>query len=73
MTIQSITDGAPHVGFSLADAVTSILERCSVRLAAWRRYRKVRAELLEYSEPQLAELGIRDADIDFVAEDASRG
>jgi uncharacterized protein YjiS (DUF1127 family) len=73
MTIQSVTDRAPPVGFNLADAVTLILERCSARLAARRLRRKVRAELLAYSEKQLAELGIREADIDFVAEDASHG
>jgi len=71
MTIQSITDGGAHAGFNLADAVTSILERCSARLTARRRYQRIRAELLEYSEQQLAELGIREADIDFVADDAS--
>ena len=71
MTIQSVTDGRAHAGFNLADAVTSILERCSARLAARRRRRTVRAELREYSEQQLAELGIREADIDFVAEHAS--
>jgi uncharacterized protein YjiS (DUF1127 family) len=71
MTIQSVTDRAPHVGFNLADAVTSILERCFARLAARRLRQTVRAELLEYSEQQLTELGIREADIDFVAEDAS--
>jgi uncharacterized protein YjiS (DUF1127 family) len=71
MTIQSITAGAPNVGFNLADAVTSFLEHCTVRLAARRRYRQVRSELLGYSPQQLAELGIREADIDFVADDAS--
>jgi len=71
MTIQGVSDGRAHAGFNLADAVGSILDRCAALLAARRRRRTVRAELLEYSEQQLAELGIRGADIDFVAEDAS--
>ena len=73
MTIQSFAAGASQSGWSLADAVTPLRERFSARRAARRRYRAVRAELLGYSPEQLAELGISEADIDFVAEDASRG
>ena len=73
MTIQSFAVGTPQSGWSLADAVTSLRERFSAHWAARRRYRTVRAELLGYSPQQLAELGISEADIDFVAEDASRG
>jgi uncharacterized protein YjiS (DUF1127 family) len=47
-------------------------DRFSAHWTAWRRYRTVRAELLDYSPQQLAELGISDADVEFVAEDAAR-
>lgn len=72
MTIQGLAAGAPQGGWNLADALTSFEERLSARRAARRRYRTVRAELLGYSPQQLAELGISEADIGFVAESASR-
>ena len=73
MTIQSFAAGTSERRWSRADAATSLRERFSAHSAARRRYRTVRAELLGYSPLQLAELGISEADIDFVAEDASRG
>ena len=73
MTIQSFAAGTSQSGWSLADAVTSLRERFSAHSAARRRYRTVRAELLGYSPQQLAELGISEADIDFVTEDGWRG
>ena len=72
MTIQSFAAGTSEGGWSLVDAVTSLRERFSAHREARRRYRTVRAELLDYSPQQLVELGISEADIDFVAEDASR-
>jgi uncharacterized protein YjiS (DUF1127 family) len=71
MTIQSFAADTLHNGWSFAEAVRSIRERFSGNWAAWRRYRTVRAELLDYSPQQLVELGISEADVDFVAEDAS--
>ena len=38
--------------------------------SARRRAHTVRAELRDYSPQQLAELGIREADIDWIAEEA---
>jgi hypothetical protein len=72
MTIHSFTADTLHNGFSLVEPVMSIIEAISSRLAARRRYRVVRAELESYAPDQLVELGICDADIDFVAEDAAR-
>jgi hypothetical protein len=72
MTIPSFTAETLHNGFSLVEPVMSIVETISSRLAARRRYRVVRAELEGYAPDQLAELGIRDADIELVAEDAAR-
>jgi len=68
MSIQSFTADTLNNGWNLAEAAGSIIERYSVRLAAWRHYRTVRAELRDYSPQQLAELGISEADIDFIAE-----
>ena len=73
MTIQSFAADTGHNSWSLTEAVTSMRERFSARWTARRRYRTVRAELLEYSPQQLPELGVSEADVDFVAEDASRG
>jgi hypothetical protein len=71
MTIHSSTADTLHdTGVNLADRVMSIIEAISSHLAARRCYRTVRTELEDYS-PQLAELGITDADIDIVAEDAA--
>lgn len=72
MTIQGLTADTLHNASSLAEPVMSIIETISSRLAVRRRYRTVRAELEDYAPEQLAELGIRDADIDLVAEDAAR-
>ena len=73
MTIHSFTADTPHgTGVNPVDLVMSIIETISRRLAARRRVRTVRAEIEDYAPDQLAELGIRDADIDFVAEDAAR-
>jgi hypothetical protein len=72
MTIQSFTADALHSRFNLAEPVTSIIEAFLARLAARRRYRTVRAELEDYAPEQLLELGISEADIDLVAEDAAR-
>jgi uncharacterized protein YjiS (DUF1127 family) len=41
--------------------------------AFWRRYQALRHELFDYSTQQLVELGISEADLDFVTENASRG
>lgn len=71
MTIQSFAADTLHNGFSLAEPVMSIIETISSRLAARRRFRTVRAELEGYAPHQLGELGISDADIDFVSEDAA--
>ena len=71
MTIHSFTADTLHSGWTFGDAVRSIREGFSARLAAWRRYRTVRAELLDYSPQQLVELGISEADVDFIAENAS--
>jgi uncharacterized protein YjiS (DUF1127 family) len=71
MTVQSFTAESSR-GFGIGEAVKSIMDGLSARIAARRRYRRVRAELLDYSPQQLAELGISQADVDFVAEDASR-
>ncbi len=73
MSIQSFSADTLNSGWSLAEGTGSIIERVSTRWAAWRRYRTVRAELLDYSPQQLAELGISDADIDFIAADPYRG
>jgi uncharacterized protein YjiS (DUF1127 family) len=73
MSIQSFTADTPNNGWNLAEAAGSIIERVSTRWAAWRRYRTVRAELLDYSPQQIAELGISKADIDFIAEGEYRG
>ena len=72
MTIHSFTAGTLHSGFNLAEPVMSFVDAFSARLAARRRYRTVRAELEDYAPEQLAELGISDADIDLVAEEAAR-
>ena len=72
MSIQSFTADTLHGRFNFAEPVMSIIEAFSARIAARRRYRTVRAELEEYAPEQLAELGISDADIDLVAEDAAR-
>jgi len=71
MTIHSFTADTSR-GFAIGEAVRSIMEGLSARVAARRRYRRVRAELLNYSPQQLGELGISEADIEFVAEDTSR-
>jgi uncharacterized protein YjiS (DUF1127 family) len=72
MTIHSSTADTLHdTGVNLADRVMSLIEAISSHLAARRRYRTVRTELEDYSPEQLAELGITDADIDIVAEDAA--
>jgi uncharacterized protein YjiS (DUF1127 family) len=71
MTIQSFATDTLQNGWSFAEAVRSMRERFSANWTARRRYRTVRAELLDYSPRQLAELGISEADVDFVAEDAS--
>ena len=71
MTIHSFTADTLHSGWTIGDAVRSFFEDFSARLAAKRRYRAVRAELLDYSPQQLVELGISEADVDFIAEDAA--
>lgn len=72
MTIQSFTLDTPPGIWSIAEALRSTRDRFSVKWTARRRFRAVRDELLDYSPQQLAELGIRGADVDFVAEDAAR-
>jgi uncharacterized protein YjiS (DUF1127 family) len=72
MTIQSFTADTLHSRFNIAETVHSMIEAVSARLAARRRFCTVRTELEDYTPEQLAELGIRDADIDLVAEDAAR-
>lgn len=71
MTTQSFAADRLHNGFSPTEPLMAIIETISRRLAARRRFRTVRAELEGYAPDQLAELGIRDADIEFVAEDAA--
>ncbi len=72
MSIQSFTADTLNNRWNLAEAAGSIFDRYVARWAAWRRYRTVRAELLDYSPRQLAELGISEADIDFIAEGPHR-
>jgi uncharacterized protein YjiS (DUF1127 family) len=72
MSIQSFAADALHGRFNIAEPVISIIEALSAHLAARRRFRAVRTELEDYTPEQLAELGISDADIDLVAEDAAR-
>jgi uncharacterized protein YjiS (DUF1127 family) len=72
MTFQSIPAGRLPQHLSLAEHVIALIDALSACLAAHRRYRKLRAELLDYSPEQLAELAIRDADIEFVARAAAR-
>jgi len=72
MTFQSFTAGRLQRHLTLAEHVIALIDAVSARLAAHRRYRRVRAELLDYSPEQLAELAIRDADIEFVARAAAR-
>jgi len=72
MTMNSLAGDSLHSGRTISDAVRATHERFSARLVAWRRYRKMRAELLQYSASELTELGISAADVDFIAEDASR-
>lgn len=52
----------------IADAVARLGHSLAVR----RQARTVRNELLEYAPHELAELGISQADVDVVAEDAVR-
>ena len=73
MTIHSFTADSLPSGWPFADALRSILDSFSARRTARQRYRALRAELLDYSPQQLAELGISEADVDFIAEDGSRG
>ena len=72
MSIQSFTADTLSNGWNLAEVAGSIMERLSTRWAARMRRRTVRNELLDYSPQQLAELGISEDDIDFVAEDFYR-
>ena len=72
MTINSLAADSWHSGRTIGDLVRATHERFSARLVAWRRYRKMRAELLQYSASELTELGISAADVDFIAEDALR-
>jgi uncharacterized protein YjiS (DUF1127 family) len=72
-TIDGLAAGSLQKAQTVTDAVRSIRRRFAARLAARRRYRTVRAELLQYSAQQLAELGISAADIDFVAGSDSLG
>lgn len=67
MTIQSFILDTPQGAWSVAEALRSARERFSAKWTARRRFRTVRDELLDYSPQQLAELGIRRADVDFVA------
>ena len=73
MSIQSFTADTQNDGWNLAEVAGSIMERLSTRWAVLIRRRTVRNELLDYSAQQLAELGITEADIDFIAEDTYRG
>jgi uncharacterized protein YjiS (DUF1127 family) len=43
------------------------------KFAAWRRYRVSVRELSRLSDRELADLGIRRGDIEFVAREARRG
>ena len=72
MTIHSFTADTLHTGSNLAETAMSFVDAIYARLAARRRYQTAKAELLDYSTEQLAELGISDADIELVAEDAAR-
>jgi uncharacterized protein YjiS (DUF1127 family) len=42
------------------------------RFRRWRKYQTVAAELRQYSANEIVELGISEADIDYVAGDAAR-
>jgi uncharacterized protein YjiS (DUF1127 family) len=72
MTINSLAADSLHGGRTISEAVRAIHERFCARLVARRRYRKMRAELRQYSATELTELGISAADVDFIAENASR-
>jgi hypothetical protein len=72
MTLQSFTAGPSDKGFDVVEQVLSFVDAARARLAARRRYLAVKAELLDYAPAQLAELGISDADIERVAEDAAQ-
>ena len=71
MTFHSFTAADLHGGRTIGEELRLIFKGFSARLTASRRYRTVRAELLDYSPQQLAELGIRKADVNFIAEDAA--
>jgi uncharacterized protein YjiS (DUF1127 family) len=72
MTINSLAADSLHSGRTISDAVRGVYEGLSAHFAARRRYHKMRAELLQYSASELTELGISAADVDFLAERASR-
>ena len=72
MAINSLAADSLRSRRTISDAVTAICERVSGRVASRRRYHNVRAELLQYSAQELVELGISAADVDFIAEEASR-
>ena len=67
MALLDSTLNPRHPLESLNGAVITGLRIVSSWIAARRHYRTVRNELLEYSPQELAELGIRDEEIDFVA------
>jgi uncharacterized protein YjiS (DUF1127 family) len=71
MAINSLTADALHSGWNISDAVRAIHQRFAARLATRRRYRKMRAELLQYSASELTELGISAADVDLIAKHAA--
>ena len=71
MAVNSLTADSLRSGWNISDAVRAIHQGFAARLAARRRYRKMRAELLQYSASELTELGISAADVDLIAEYAS--
>jgi uncharacterized protein YjiS (DUF1127 family) len=72
MAMLDSTLNLNHPLTKLGQAVGTRLLFLSQWLAAYRQYRVVRAELLQYNPQELNELGISDADIDNVARTAAR-
>ena len=47
------------------------LAALAVRFVRWQRYRQIRAELLQYNDRELQDLGIAPADIDRIAREGA--
>jgi uncharacterized protein YjiS (DUF1127 family) len=60
-----------NLGFATG-RVDALRTELKARYARWRLSRTTRDELNQYSAAEIAELGISEADIDFIAADAGR-